>query len=210
MSHLPGIPPEFDPRHKSRIGLAALENGLPPLPAHLDYSMSVPVAFWIASVNAVVLFLQFSHLPDGRFRPVAKMMSYARNGSTWNADRWVAGVGWSHDPVAHPQDTRDLGGRAMVHCGGTYSDHPAPGRLATIAVGRVGPVVTQIALDHDGVEDRRPLESHFGAWVVCVEHWSPYEIIALDRNGAVLAAVSGPPRLPSPPGPRPTQSSRGG
>jgi hypothetical protein len=210
MSHLPGTPPELDPRHKSRIGLAVLEDGLPPLPALLDYSMSVPVAFWTARVNAVVLFLQFSRLPDGTFHPMAKMMRYARNGNTWNADPWVTGVGWSHDPIAHPQDTRDLGGRAMVHCGGSYSDHPVPGRLAAIAMGRVGQAVAQIALIHDGTEDRRPLQSHFGAWVVCVEHWSPYEINALDSNGAVLATVSGPPRLPSPPGPaRPSHPEAG-
>src|SRR6266567_1697649 len=120
MSHLPGTPPELDPRHKSRIGLSVLEEGLPPLPALLDYSMSVPVAFWTARVNALVLFLQFSRLPDGRFQPMAKMKRYARNGNTWNADRWVTGVSWSHDPIAYPQDTRDLGGRAMVHCGGAY------------------------------------------------------------------------------------------
>jgi hypothetical protein len=52
MSHVPGPPPELDPRYANRIGLAVLEDdGLPPLPASLDYSMSVPIAFWTASAN---------------------------------------------------------------------------------------------------------------------------------------------------------------
>jgi hypothetical protein len=155
----------------------------------------------------VVLFLSFSRRPDdGAFHPVARMMGYARNGSSWNANRWAAGIGWSYDPVARPQGARDLGGRAMVSGGGSYNDHPAPGRPAAIMVGRAGPgragpAVAQIALVQDGVVDLRPLQSHFGAWVVCVERWSPYEVNALDSNGAVLASLSGPPRLPPPPGP---------
>jgi hypothetical protein len=40
--------------------------------------------------------------------------------------------------------------------------------------GRVSPAVTAIAVVHDGQEGRRPLASHFGAWVVCLEQWSPY------------------------------------
>ena len=54
---------------------------------------------------------------------------------------------------------------------------------------RVGPAVTQLALIHDGCEDRRPLESHFGAWVVCTEQASPFQVSALDASGAVLASI---------------------
>jgi hypothetical protein len=45
--------------------------------------------------------------------------------------------------------------------------------------------------------DRRPLRSHFGAWVVCLEQWSPYQINALDRAGAVIGSTQRPPTLPS-------------
>jgi hypothetical protein len=58
-----------------------------------------------------------------------------------------------------------------------------------IVHGRVGPAVTQLALIHDGCEDRRPLESHFGAWVVCTEQASPFQVSALDASGAVLASI---------------------
>jgi hypothetical protein len=197
MSQNPGPPPHLDPRWMNRVGSTVLENGLPPLPGVVDYSMSIPVAFWTAAETAVVLFLRFSRSDDGTFSPVVMMMQYTRHASTWSAHRHVAGVGWSHDPVAYPHDTRDLDGRAMVISGGGYTDHPAPGQSAAMAVGRVGPAVTQIALIQDAAEDRRPLQSHFGAWVVCVERWSPYQINALGNNGDVLASVSGPPRLPT-------------
>jgi hypothetical protein len=52
---------------------------------------------------------------------------------------------------------------------GSSAADPAPGYPAIIAVGCVAPSVEQIALTQDGHEDRRPLESHFGAWIVCTE-----------------------------------------
>jgi hypothetical protein len=195
-----GPRPELDPRRMNRIGLTVLDDGLPPLPEVLDYSMSVPVAFWTASQNAVVLFLRFSRSQSGAFRPVATTMPYTRSGNTWKGGRWSTGSSFSYDPIADPQDTRDLAGRAMVHCGGGYTDHPSQGRPAAVEVGRVGTAVTRIVLVQDGVEDRRALQSHFGAWVVCVERWSPYQVNALDSDGAVLATISGPPRLPPRPG----------
>jgi hypothetical protein len=42
----------------------------------------------------------------------------------------------------------------------------------------------------DGQEDRRALESHFGAWVVCTEQPTPFVVTALDANGSVLGSVS--------------------
>jgi len=62
--------------------------------------------------------------------------------------------------------------------------------------GQVGLAVTQMALIRDGHEDCRPLESHFGAWVVCTEQASPFQVAALDKNGTVLASIeeSSPPQ----------------
>lgn len=200
MSQPLGPPPELDLRWMHRVGITVLEDGLPPLPEVIDHSMSVPIACWTAATSAVVLFLRFSRHPDKTFSPAVTMMTYARGEGRWSAHRWVGGVGWSHDPIAHPQSIRDLGGRAMVHGGGSYNDHPAPGHPAAVTAGRAGSAVTQIALIQDGAEDRRVLRSHFGAWVVCVERWSPYQINALGDDGDLLASVSGPPRLPSRPG----------
>lgn len=64
-----------------------------------------------------------------------------------------------------------------------------------IVHGQVGLAVTQMALK-DGHEDCGPPESHFGAWVVCTEQASPFQVAALGKNGTVLASIeeSSPPR----------------
>jgi hypothetical protein len=51
--------------------------------------------------------------------------------------------------------------------------------------------VKQIALIQDGHEDRRLLESHFGALAVCTDRAAPYRIDALDENdlGSVQAGA---------------------
>jgi hypothetical protein len=198
MSQSPGLPAGFDPRWKLRTGLAVLENGLPDLPDDLNYQMSIPVAFWTAPSCAVVLFLEFSRDADNAILPKVMMMTYARDGDVWSGHNYHGGVGWSHDPIAGRHGTRDLGGRAIVQGGGSFTDSPAPGHPAAVVVGRVGPDVTHLVLLQDGREDRRALRSYFGAWVVCSELWSPYQINALGEDGAVLDSVYGPPRLPSP------------
>lgn len=71
------------------------------------------------------------------------------------------------------------------------TDTPPPGRLAEIMHGRVAPNVKQLALIQDGYEDRRPLDSHFGAWVVCTENPAPFRVVALDENGLVLDEING-------------------
>lgn len=62
--------------------------------------------------------------------------------------------------------------------------------------GRVSPAVTTLAVVQDGHEDRRPLRSHFGAWVVCVERWAPFQVNALDEAGTVIGTISETPVQP--------------
>lgn len=104
MSQTSAPPAEFDPRWKRRAGVAVLEHGLPALPGVLDHTMSVPVAFWTAARCAVVLFLEFPPDDDGQGQPLAPMVTFTRDSDRWNPDRWVVGVGWSHDPVANPHE----------------------------------------------------------------------------------------------------------
>ena len=196
MSQAADPPPGFDPRLKHSAGIAVLERGLPALPDVLAYTMSIPVAAWEATRCAVVLFLEFSRDSDGTVNPIVVMGTFTRDGDLWSADRHWLGVGWSHDPIASPRGLRDLGGRAMVGGGGSFTDRPASGHPAVVVTGRVRPAVKQISLIQDGREDRRSLRSHFGAWVVCTEQWSPYQINALGKDGSVLASLAGPPHLP--------------
>ena len=53
----------------------------------------------------------------------------------------------------------------------------------------VAPAVTAIGLIQNGREDLRPLQSHFGAWVVCTDESSPYRITAYDKSGVMLADI---------------------
>ena len=166
---LTDLPPQFDPRKMAVTGVEVLDHGLPALPDELTYRMAIPVAYWKADRCAVVLFLRFSrHRRD--IDPVATMATFSREGERWNPHRHWHGTGWSHDPIASPDDLRDLGGRALVTGGGSGStETPPPGWPAAVIHGRISPAVKQLALIQNGHEDRRLLESHFGAWVVCTE-----------------------------------------
>jgi hypothetical protein len=194
---VPDLPERFDPRKSAQTGLDVLSHGLPALPDALTYDMSVPVAFWTATTCAVVLFLRYSKHPDEAPTPIVTMGAFFREDGHWRAHKHWGGIGFSHDPIAQPGDIRDLDGRALVIGGGGFTDQPEPGHAAAIETGRVSPAVAAIAVIQDGQEDRRPLRSHFGAWVVCLERWSPYLIHALDAAGTVLATTEGPPTLPS-------------
>ena len=193
------LPPQFDPRRRALAGIDVLRHGLPELPEVLTDEMSIPLAFWTSAACAVVLFLHYSRQPGESPDPVVSQGSYYRDGDRWRAHRWWAGSGWSHDPISAPGDLRDLGGRAIIAGGGSFTDQPRPGHAAITVTGRVSPAVTAIALVHDGQEDRRALRSHFGAWVVCLEQWSPYQVKALDEAGAVIGSIQGRLALPSRP-----------
>jgi tetratricopeptide (TPR) repeat protein len=176
-----GLPPAFDPGNMLQTGVDVLEHGLPPLPAQVTYQMAIPVAYWAASRRAVVLFLRFCREEAGdRWQPLVVMPMFAREGDSWSPPSHCHGMGWSHDPIADPGSLRDLGGQALVTGGG--SD--------TVLHGRVTPEVKEIGLIQDGRADRRALESHFGAWVVCTDGDSSFEVQAYDAGGNVLSRVT--------------------
>jgi len=191
------MPPRFDPTQARLTGAAMLIHGLPELPDVLTRDMTVPVAFWEAVSCAAVLFLHYIRDPfDDTRRPFAVVGTYARDGAGWSAHSHWLGHGWNHDLVANPDALPDLDGQMITGGGsGVFSDQPAPGHPAAVATGHVAPAVTGLALIQDGREDRRELQSYFGAWVICTEQWAPYQVNALDKTGAVIGSVDGPPRL---------------
>lgn len=201
MSDDSALPPHLDPRHQKRTGIEVLDHGLPALPDVLSRQMSVPVAFWKATSCAVVLFLRYSRVSfpgddDVTVRPSATMGTFYRDDDGWAAHQWWGGTGWSHDPVADPGSLRDLDGQAIAGGSGSHNPDPLPGFPASVLTGRVSPAVTHLALVQDDREERGKLQSHFGAWVVCTEKWSPYQINALDETGTVMGCITGPPQIP--------------
>jgi hypothetical protein len=105
---------------------------------------------------------------------------------------YVFGSGFYHDPIARPGDRREMDGRPMVGGGTSQARQVTPGYPAFIATGRAAPEVKYLAVTQDGHEDRRPLRSHFGAWVVCTEQPGPFEVAGIDQNGTVLASLRYP------------------
>jgi hypothetical protein len=187
-TELDELPPAFDPRNVLDTGIEVLGNGLPRLPRQLSYLMTIPVSYWTAQTTAVVLFLKFRRR-GRRHDPTALHISYSRADSGWTPHHHAHGFGFGFDPVAEPRSRRDLGGRLMVVGGGSEGRRVAPGHAAVIRHGRAAPSVKHIAVVQGGREERRPLDSHFGTWVICSEQPLPLQIQALDADGNVLARI---------------------
>jgi hypothetical protein len=49
--------------------------------------------------------------------------------------------------------------------------------------------VKYLALIQDGHQDRRALDNHFGAWVICADKPGQLAVAALDENGTTLARI---------------------
>jgi tetratricopeptide (TPR) repeat protein len=182
------LPAQFDPRNVLRTGAEVLAQGLPPLPDVLSYRMAIPVAYWTAGQCAVVLFLRFTRTGREQY-PVGMQVTYEKGAEGWTAHRHSVGTSFSHDPIASPGDRRHLGRRRMTTGSGARAERITPGHPAAVWTGSASPTVRHIALIQDGREDRRPLDSHFGAWIVCTEGLSPFQVAGYDENGTVLARV---------------------
>jgi hypothetical protein len=193
------LPPQFNPANMLRAGRDVLDHGLPALPETLAYQMAIPMAYWKAGQCAAVLVLRYSRHGRAKPDPGQLTLLYSRTEDGWKAPAHATGTSFSHDPVASPGSQRDLGGQLMVYSGGSSaSGDVTPGRPAFTATGRAAPEIQSLAVIQDGREDRRPLESHFGAWVICTEKPPPADLAGLDRHGNVAARLSFGPRTISP------------
>jgi tetratricopeptide (TPR) repeat protein len=194
----PGLPPEFNPANVIRTGIDVLDHGLPPLPEVLTYDMAIPVAYWTAEHCAVVLILSFIRHGHDEPAPMAMEVIYSLGeDGRWVPPRYVTGGSFHHDPIRSPESMRDLDGNPMVYGSSSQAREVTPGRPASVATGRAAPEVKYLAVITDGHEDRRPLESYFGAWVVCTEQPGPFDVVGRDASDTVLAVLeypSDPPR----------------
>lgn len=200
------LPAELDPRYWLQTGAEVIEHGLPELPPRLTYEMVIPFCYWAAECCAVVEFMRFHPDPeDGQMRAMTTTVCYA-----WQDGRWVppqgnqfTGSSYAFDPVADPECDRHRDGSAMTYYWFSPRDSHQPSRPASTALGYISPDVKYLAVIRDGKQDYRPLQSHFGAWTVCVEKPGPFDVAAFDRDGKLLARLEYPP-----PGYRPGRHGR--
>jgi len=175
---------DFESSNVAVLGPRVLDEGLPELPDVLTHTMWLPMAYWASTTCAAVLFLHYSKDTEDEFSPGVMFPVFVRDGISWRlASRWISGTGWGHDPITSP-DSRGLGRRSIVIGGGLSNEHPEPGEPAVIRHGRVSPEVTEISFVQGGETQRRPIDSHFGAWVVCTEKWEPFTIQATTHQAA--------------------------
>lgn len=185
------LPPEFNPASMLRTGIEVLEHGLPALPETPTHQMAIPVSYWKAERCAVVLVLRYSSPWRARPHPTQVMVVYSRaSDGSWIPPNWTGGTSLPYDPIAAPDGaTHALGGRLLVTGGGSRIDEPAAGRPATIATGLAAPGVKHLAVIQGGSQERRPLESHLGAWVVRTEQPGEFEVAGLDQDGIVVNSI---------------------
>jgi hypothetical protein len=186
----PGLPPEFNPANVIPAGISVLEHGLPPLPDSLTYDMAVPIASWEAEQCAVVLILTFARHGHDQPVPMAMQVIYSRGeDGRWVPPAYCSSSSFYYDPLRSRESTWDPDGSPMIYGGSSQAREVTPGRPAFVAAGRAAPEVKYLSVIQEGREDRRPLESHFGAWVVCTEQPGPFEVSGLNANGTVLASI---------------------
>ena len=188
------LPPAFNPRNMTRTGIHVLEHGLPPLPETMTYDMAIPVAYWKAESCAVVLVLRYSSYDRDDPEPLTFQVNYTRaEDGTWTPPKHAAGGSFGYDPITRPDGALyGLDGRAIVYSSGSSAATVTPGRPACIAEGQVAPEVKYLALIKDGREDRRQLDSHFGAWVICTEQDGSFEVAGIDSGGTTLGSLQLP------------------
>src|SRR5258708_34875451 len=92
----------------------------------LTHQMAIPLAYWTASQNAVVLFLRF-HRHGREWDPSAVMATFTREHGQWAAAGGHWGGSGFHDAFTDPGDLRGLDAPPTLISGGRHSDPPGPG-----------------------------------------------------------------------------------
>ena len=193
------MPLEQPPGRRSGVflsdGIGVIENGLPPLPDVITHESMVliPIGYWVAPEIAVVVFFYFGEIPGLGVRPFVMTIPYYQEAGKWTFEEQgeIRGFGFPFDPVTQPERVDDLDGSHFVFS--SLGRRQAKGRAPMwVATGHASRDVRYIALVQEGSEDRRRLDSHFGAWVVCTQVREPFEVVAFDSSGQELSRLRYP------------------
>jgi hypothetical protein len=126
----------------------------------------------------------------GRIQARTTLMRYTRGDGRWIPPQGNTIGAFSlkngFNPLTDPDDRRHLDGRTMTRFRFDTRDIREHGQYASLVQGHVSSEVKYLAVIQDGQQDYRPLRSHFGNYVVCLEKPGPFDVAAFDSNGKLL------------------------
>jgi hypothetical protein len=159
-----------------------LEEGLAPLPAHLEPSQTVAVALWRGERYGAVLFVRLWR--NGDFDCDCAIAWRAADGSWEEPGSW-GGSGWIDDPLVRSETGWD--GDPVLWLGLQSLERGADEVRACL--GAASTEAAAIEVQHAGRAWTVPIDSPCGAFIVGLEAPGPATMRALDRNGRPLTGT---------------------
>lgn len=178
-------PESFDEDIMEQWGRWVLDHGLPKLPDRVDVGESVPVARWVGPRFAAVMHIQWMWTEDHADDYLStETQVFVRAEDDWIAAGGSGGSDWWDPPFVRPSA---VGPRAVRLGNVFFADE---GDWSCCAVdGLVGSDARAVEVeDADGCT-RNPVESPFGAVVICSDGRRRARYRVLDAEGVVLGSA---------------------
>ena len=131
-----------------------LEQGLPPLPARLEPSQTVPIALWRGERYGAVLFVRLWR--NGNVDSDCAITERAADGS-WEEDVFAGGSGWIQDPLVRSENGWD--GDPVIWLGTTGMGFGVEPEDETDEPG-MHPVIVKVPAGLSEDESRALVEAH--------------------------------------------------
>ena len=183
-------PPSFSEDFMSSWGQWVLLYGLPRHPERLERGESVPLARWVGTSRAAVLFALWQWADQQKSEDLLsyEVYCYCRHGKAWE-EHPASGGGshWLDPPLTRPQLAGDFVRLGMI---GLSTDG-----LCRIGrtIGLAGTNARVIRLTSLTIRDENPVESDLGLFVVSFDPDAYTTIEVLDDNDRALFRQLVPP-----------------
>jgi len=158
-----------------------LEQGLPPLPAHLERGETVPAAVWRGDDVGGVLFVRLWQ--DGRPDSEVALARRGADGS-WEVPSWGGGP-WVDDPLVRPADGWDGAAVVWLHHSGQFTQGETDGVRAQAGAAAEG--IAAVRVEQADRTWSVPVDSPCGAFIVVMDSLRPARLCAVDERGEVVA-----------------------
>jgi hypothetical protein len=171
-------PESFDEDLMDDWSVWVLDNGLPELPATVMAGESVPVARWAGPCFGAVVYVAWSTgSGDEGDALVSEVRVFRRTKAGWQPSSGGGGTDWFDPPFVRPAEIESN----RVAVGHLHASGSEGWRCCAVD-GLVGAEAAYVEVaDDDGVTVR-PIESAFGAFVVCSDADRLAAVRVLDRH----------------------------